>query len=147
MRAVLYASNLDVIEYIADEGVSSKDLERDGMRRVLALAESGAVDAVVVTKADRVSHNVRDLLNLSALLEAHGVGLVTCDEQFDATTPMGRAMSGMRAVFCQLESDMARSRTRDGMAAARAKGIRLGRPPVGCRIDAGRWRQLTVTSM
>ncbi len=135
------ARKLDVIAYVTDEGVSGCDLDRDGMKRVLQLAQAGAVDAVVVTKADRVSRNVRDLLNLSAMLEAHDVGLVTCDEQFDATTPMGRAMSGMRAVFCQLESDMARSRTRDGMAAARAKGVRLGRPPVGWRIDNGRWER------
>ncbi len=52
----------------------------------------------MATKADRVSRNVRDLLNLSATLEAHGVGLVTADEQFDATTPLGKAMSAMRAV-------------------------------------------------
>jgi DNA invertase Pin-like site-specific DNA recombinase len=130
---------LEVVEFIADEGVSGKDLERAGMKRVLELAASGALDAVVVTKADRVSRNVRDLLNLSAALEAHGVGLVTCDEQFDATTPIGKALSAMRAVFAQLESDMARARTREGMAAAKAKGVRLGRPPVGWRIVDGRW--------
>lgn len=132
---------LDVVEFIADEGVSGKDLERDGMKRVLELAANGALDAVVVTKADRVSRNVRDLLNLSAALEAYGVGLVTCDEQFDATTPIGKALSAMRAVFAQLESDMARARTREGMAAAKAKGVRLGRPPVGWRIMDGRWEQ------
>lgn len=132
---------LEIVEFIADEGVSGKDLEREGMQRVLELAATGAVDAVVVTKADRVSRNVRDLLNLSALLEEHHVGLVTCDEQFDATTPIGKAMSAMRAVFAQLERDMAAARTRDGMAAAKAKGVRLGRPPVGWRIIEGRWEK------
>ena len=133
------ARDLDVVEVVVDEGVSGKDLERPGMQRVIGLAESGAVAAVVVTKADRVSRNVRDLLNLSAMLEAHGVALVTCDEQFDTTTPLGKAMSAMRAVFAQLERDMAAARTRDGMAAAKAKGVRLGRPPVGWRIVEGRW--------
>jgi len=128
-----------VVEVVADEGVSGTTLERVGMRRVLDLVEARAVDAIVVTKADRVSRNVRDLLNLSAMLEAHGVALVTADEQFDTTTPLGKAMSAMRAVFAQLERDMAAARTRDGMAAARAKGVRLGRPPVGWRIERGHW--------
>jgi len=130
---------LDVVQVVADEGVSGTTLERDGMRQVLDLVRSRTVDAVVVTKADRISRNVRDLLNLSAMLEEHGVALVTADEQFDTTTPLGKAMSAMRAVFAQLERDMAAARTRDGMAAARAKGVRLGRPPVGWRIDNGTW--------
>jgi site-specific DNA recombinase len=132
---------LDIVEVVADEGVSGTTLHRDGMRRVLDLVEARVVDAVVVTKADRVSRNVRDLLNLSAMLDAHGVALVTADEQFDTTTPLGKAMSAMRAVFAQLERDMAAARTRDGMAAARAKGVRLGRPPVGWRITQGRWQR------
>ncbi len=131
--------SLNVVQVVADEGVSGTTLERDGMRQVLDLVQSRAVDAVVVTKADRISRNVRDLLNLSALLDEHGVALVTADEQFDTTTPLGKAMSAMRAVFAQLERDMAAARTRDGMAAARAKGVRLGRPPVGWRIAEGRW--------
>lgn len=130
---------LEVVEAVSDEGVSGSTMERNGMRRVLELVNAHVVDAVAVTKADRVSRNVRDLLNLSAMLEASGVALVTADEQFDTTTPLGKAMSAMRAVFAELERDMAASRTRDGMAAAKAKGVRLGRPPVGWCIDAGRW--------
>jgi DNA invertase Pin-like site-specific DNA recombinase len=142
-RLAQYATqrSLDVVATIADEGISGTTLDRDGMRRVLELVETGEVDAVVVTKADRISRNVRDLLNLSATLEAHGVALVTADEQFDTTTPLGKAMSAMRAVFAQLERDMAAARIRDGMAAAKAKGVRLGRPPVGWRIEQGRWHR------
>lgn len=132
---------LTVVAVVADEGVSGSTMERHGMRLVLDLVRERRVDAVVVTKADRISRNVRDLLNLSAALESEGVALVTADEQFDTTTPIGKAMSAMRAVFAQLERDMAAARTRDGMAAAKAKGVRLGRPPVGWRIDAGRWER------
>jgi DNA invertase Pin-like site-specific DNA recombinase len=132
---------LDVIEVVTDEGASAATMERDGMHRVLDLVRAHAVDAVVVTKADRISRNVRDLLNLSAELECEGVALVTADEQFDTTTPLGKAMGAMRAVFAQLERDMAAARTRDGMAAAKAKGVRLGRPPVGWRIDNGCWHR------
>ena len=130
---------LDVLWTIADEGVSGTTMRRDGMQQVLELVRARRVEAVVVTKADRISRNVRDLLNLSATLEQHGVALLTADEQFDTTTPLGKAMSAMRAVFAQLERDMAAARTRDGMAAAKAKGVRLGRPPVGWTIENGSW--------
>lgn len=131
----------EIVETVTDEGVSGRDLDRAGMQHVLGLAERGDVDVVLVTRADRVSRNVRDLLNVAAALEAQGVALVTADEQFDTSTPLGKAMSAMRAVFAQLERDMAAARTRDGMAAAKAKGVRLGPPPVGWSITNGRWER------
>lgn len=140
LREFAKQRSLDVIDVIADKGVGGTTLEREGLRRVMDMVAAQRLDAVVVTKADRISRNVRDLLNLSAELERHGVALVTADEQFDTTTPLGKAMSAMRAVFAQLERDMAAARTRDGMAAAKAKGVRLGRPPVGWRIVNGTWQ-------
>lgn len=131
---------LAVVECVVDEAVSGKSLDRAGVRRVLELADEGVLDAVVVTKADRISRSLRDLLNLSAELQERGVALVTVDEQIDTSTPLGKAMSQMRGVFAELERGMAAARTREGMAAARAKGVRLGRPPVGWRIVAGQWQ-------
>lgn len=138
-RLVEYADGrgLSTVEIVVDEGVSGKSLERRGVRRLLELADAGAIDAVVVTKADRISRSLRDLLNLGAELEARGVSLVTADEQVDTSTPLGKAMAQMRGVFAELERGMAAARTREGMAAAKAKGIRLGRPPVGWSIVDG----------
>lgn len=128
---------LEAVEVVVDEGVSGKSLDRAGVRRVLELADAGAIDAVIVTKADRISRSLRDLLNLGAELDDRGVSLVTADEQVDTSTPLGKAMAQMRGVFAELERGMAASRTRDGMAAAKAKGVRLGRPPVGWSIVDG----------
>ncbi len=122
---------LDVVEFIVDEGLSGTTLDRPGVQRVVELAKAGEVDAVVVTKADRISRNVRDLLNLGALLEEHGVALLTVDEAFDTSTPIGKALHMMRITFAALEADLAASRTREALAAAREKGVRLGRPPLG----------------
>lgn len=128
---------LETVEVVIDQGISGKSLDRVGVRRVLELADAGAIDAVIVTKADRISRSLRDLLNLGAELDDRGVALVTADEQVDTTTPLGKAMSQMRGVFAELERGMAASRTRDGMAAAKAKGVRLGRPPVGWSVIDG----------
>lgn len=130
---------LEVVDIVVDEGVSGRSLDRDGVRDVIELADAGAIDAVVVTKADRISRSLLDLLNLGAELDRRGVALVTADEQIETTTPLGRAMSQMRGVFAELERGMAAVRTREGMAAAKAKGVRLGRPPVGWNVVDGRW--------
>ncbi len=130
---------LDVLEVVVDSGVSGKSLSRAGVARVVELAEAGAIDAVIVTKADRISRSLRDLLELTERLEGLGVALVTADEQIDTRTPLGKAMGQMRGVFAELERGMIAQRTKEGMAAARDKGVRLGRPPVGWRIEDGEW--------
>lgn len=132
------ARGLQVVETVCDEGLSAKTLDRPGMARVMQLAEARDIDAVVVTKGDRVSRSLRDLLNLGAALEAFGVALVTTDEAIDTSTPIGRAMGQMRGVFSELERSMASARTKEGLAAARAKGVRLGRPPLGWSVVDGR---------
>lgn len=130
---------LEVMEVIVDEGMSGKTLDRPGMKRIIELADAGAISAVIVTKADRISRSLRDLLNLGAELEARGVALVTADEAIDTTTPLGKAMAQMRGVFAELERGMISNRTREAMAAAKEKGVRFGRPPVGWSIVDGQW--------
>lgn len=129
---------LKVVEVVTDGGESAGTLNRPGLRRALELVESGDADVLVATKGDRITRNLRDLLNLAAELEAHGASIATADGRFDTTTPLGKAMTQMQGVFAELEREMASERTREGMAAARAKGIRLGRPPVGYRSEAGK---------
>lgn len=116
---------MEVVEVIADEGQSGKDLKRPGMQRVIELAEAGLIDGLVVTKTDRVSCSLRDLLNLIEVFRKHGVALVTTDEAFDTTTPMGKAMQAVSAAFGELERDMAAVRTREALEEAQRKGIRL----------------------
>lgn len=128
---------MEVVEVIADEGQSGKDLKRPGMLRVIELAERGLIDGLVVTKTDRVSRSLRDLLNLIELLRKQDVALVTTDEAFDTTTPMGKAMQAVSAAFGELERDMAAVRTREALEEARRKGIRLGRPPLGWTKEGG----------
>ncbi len=140
LAEVVEQRDLTVVEMVADEGVTGSTLDRPGFQRVMQLAHDGQIDGVLVTKADRVSRSARDYLNLVAEMDRLGIALLTADEQFQTDgSPLSSALSAMRAVFAQLERDMARARTRDGMAAARAKGVRLGGPPVGWSIDAGMW--------
>lgn len=138
-RLMAYADRhvLQVVDVIVDGGESAGTLNRPGLRRALDMIEAGEADVLVATKGDRISRNLRDLLNLAATLAEHDASIATADGTFDTTTPMGMAMTQMQGVFAQLERAMASERTREGMAAAKAKGVRLGRPPFGYMVVDG----------
>lgn len=139
LHAYAVAQGMQVVEHVADEGVSAGNLDRPGVRRVLALAEAGQVDAVLVTKCDRISRSLSGYVRLCEALESKGVQLVTTDEAMDVSTPAGKAMSQLRSVFAELEHGMACVRNREAQAAARARGVRFGPPPCGWTITRGRW--------
>lgn len=86
-------------------------------------------DVLVVTKLDRLSRSLRHLLNLSAQLAEMGVGLRVLDQGIDTTTPGGRLYFSIVGAIAEFERDLLSQRTREGLAAARARGRKGGRPP------------------
>jgi len=76
---------------------------------------------------------VTDLLATLQELEHLGVGFVSLTEALDLTTPAGRAMAGLLAIFAEFEREVLRERTRAGLAQARQNGKRLGRPETAAR--------------
>jgi hypothetical protein len=86
------------------------------------------IDVVLVWRLDRWGRSVTDLLATLQELEHLGVGFVSLTEALDLTTPAGRAMAGLLAVFAEFEREILRERTRAGLAHARQNGKRLGRP-------------------
>jgi putative DNA-invertase from lambdoid prophage Rac len=88
---------------------------------------------VLVWRLDRWGRSVTDLLATLQELEHLGVGLVSLTEALDLTTPAGRAMARLLAIFAEFEREILRERTRAGLARARENGKRLGRPiTAGC---------------
>jgi putative DNA-invertase from lambdoid prophage Rac len=83
---------------------------------------------VLVWRLDRWGRSVTDLLATLQELEHLGVGFVSLTEALDLTTPTGRAMADLLAIFAEFEREILRERTRAALAHARANGQRLGRP-------------------
>ena len=83
---------------------------------------------MLVWRLDRWGRSVTDLLATLQELEHLGVGFVSLTEALDLTTPAGRAMAGLLAVFAEFERGIVRERVRAGLAHARPNGKRLGRP-------------------
>jgi site-specific DNA recombinase len=123
----------EIVEFYVDDGYSGKDLGRPAMTRLLADAEAGRFDLVLVYKLDRLSRRQKDVLYLlEDVFDPAGVGFKSVTETFDTTTPFGKASLGMMAVFAQLEREQMVQRVKAGLAEATRKGlVNGGIPPYG----------------
>jgi DNA invertase Pin-like site-specific DNA recombinase len=104
------------------------------------------IDVVLVWRLDRWGRSVTDLLATLQELEHLGVGFVSLTEALDLTTPAGRAMAGLLAVFAEFEREILRERVRAGLAHARANGKRLGRP-LTAALQSDQVRKLRRTGL
>jgi len=95
----------------------------------LVLGQLLAGDSLAITRLDRLSRSVQHLINLGAELRAQGVGLHVIEQGIDTATIEGRAMFGMLSVLAELQRELIVANTRDGLAAARARGRVGGRRP------------------
>lgn len=86
-------------------------------------------DVVVVAKYDRLARSLRDLLDLVEAIGDKGAGFRSLAEDIDTTTPAGRLIFHVFASIAQFERERIAERTREGLAAARARGRIGGRPP------------------
>ena len=118
-------------------GASQRQL-RD---QLLAAARRREIDVVLVWRLDRWGRSLPDLVTTLEELNHLGVGFVSLTEALDLTTPTGRAMAGLLSVFAAFEHDVLRERVRAGLAEARLKGKRLGRP-ITAALHAGQVRKL-----
>lgn len=115
--------------------VGSGASQRQMRETLIDAARRREIDVVLVWRLDRWGRSVTDLLATLQELEHLGVGFVSLTEALDLTTPAGRAMAAMLAVFAEFEREVLRERVR-GLAHARQNGKTLGRPlTAGLKAD------------
>ena len=108
--------------------VGSGASQRKMREQLIDAARRREIDVVLAWRLDRWGRSVTDLLATLQELEHLGVGFVSLTEALDLTTPAGRAMAGLLAVFAAFEREILGERVRAGLAHARQNGKRLGRP-------------------
>jgi DNA invertase Pin-like site-specific DNA recombinase len=136
-------------EYI-DEGVSGARERRPELDRLWMDCRKRRVDAVVVFRYDRFARSLRQLVNALEEFRALGIDFVSIHEGVDTTTPNGRLVFGIFASVAEFERELLKSRVRSGLAAARARGMKLGRPTrivdvaqiVALRSSGASWREV-----
>ena len=123
-----YASHRGWTIALQVKEIASGASQRESREKLMAAARRREIDVVLVWRLDRWGRSVTDLLATLQELEHLGVGFVSLTEALDLTTPAGRAMAGVLAVFAEFEREILRERVRAGLAHARHNGQRLGRP-------------------
>ncbi len=108
--------------------IASGSSTRPKREALLKLAKQRKIDCILVWRLDRFGRSLADLITTLNELNSLGVGFVSLNESLDLTTPSGRAMAGMLAVFAEFEREILRERVKAGIAEARSKGKAHGRP-------------------
>lgn len=115
-----------------DEGFSGGNTNRPEFQKLIKDAKLKKFDFVICYKLDRISRNVSDFSNTLELLQKYDINFISISEQFDTTSPMGRAMIYIASVFAQLERETIAERIRDNMMELAKTGRWLGgTTPIG----------------
>jgi putative DNA-invertase from lambdoid prophage Rac len=126
MRSYARDRGWTLVQQVEDVGSGAK--ERPRRETLMKAARRREVDVVLVWRLDRWGRSLADLVVTLQELSDLGVGFVSLTEALDLTTPSGRAMAGLLAVFAEFEREILRERVKAGIAQARQEGKPHGRP-------------------
>ena len=105
-----------------DAGISAKDKDRPAFQAMLKDIEEGRVEVVVVTKLDRITRNLKDLIFLKELFEETGVAFISISQNLDTSTPMGRFSFYILGLVAELEQEMTAERVAEDMKGRARRG-------------------------
>jgi DNA invertase Pin-like site-specific DNA recombinase len=121
----------EIVDHYVDHGVSGpkgRD-KRPEFDRLLKDATRRKFDVLMAWSVDRLGRSLQDLVSFLGEINANGVDLYLHVQGLDTTTPAGRALFQMLGVFAEFERSIIQERIHAGLSRARAKGVKLGRPP------------------
>ena len=124
-------------EVYDDGGFSGGNMDRPGMRRLLAEVQARRVDVIVVYKVDRLTRSLADFAKIVEALDVTGASFVSITQAFNTTTSMGRLTLNVLLSFAQFEREVISERVRDKVAASKRKGMWMGGTvPLGYNVVA-----------
>ncbi|MCL1880596.1 MAG: recombinase family protein [Oscillospiraceae bacterium] len=128
----LATSEVSRSEVFSDRGYSGKNTERPEFKRMMSLISDGRISKVIVYKLDRISRSLIDFLKMQEKFEKNNVEFVSCNENFDTTSLIGKTIIKILMVFAEFERETIQKRITDNYYARGAKGFYLGgHPPFG----------------
>src|SRR5271166_2606751 len=127
LRIFCEQNKVDEYELFADENQSGTKASRPGLDRMMKAVENGEIDTVVVFAFSRYARSVSHMLKGLEVMRAHKTNFVSLTEKLDLNTSLGHVVFVIISAIAQLERDLIAERVRSGLAAARARGKRIGR--------------------
>jgi site-specific DNA recombinase len=121
----------DQVTIFVDDGFSAKNLDRPELKRLLHSVKGGGISRIMVTKLDRMSRRLLDLLNLIDLFQDYEVSFVSISESFDTNTPSGRLTLQVLGAVAEFERERIRERVYENMLHAASTGKWLTQSPYG----------------
>ena len=120
-----------------EEGKSGKNMDRPELQRLMHDIKSGVVNTVIVTKLDRITRSLLDFYKLNASFQEFNTEFISLEDNFDTSSPMGRAMLNITLVFAELEREQTSKRTKDKMAWRASQGMWNGGQVLGYDLVDG----------
>ncbi len=109
-----------------DGGISAKNKDRPALQKLLKDAEKGLIDTVAVTKLDRITRSLKDLIDLHETFARYDVRFVSLTQNLDTSSPIGRFSFHLLGIVAQLERETTAERVSDDMKARAARGMYNG---------------------
>ena len=109
-----------------DGGFTGGNMERPGLKQLLADVRAGRIDVVVVYKVDRLTRSLADFAKIVDVLDEAGASFVSVTQAFNTTNSMGRLTLNVLLSFAQFEREVIAERIRDKVAASKARGMWMG---------------------
>jgi len=145
LRQFSQARGWQIVGEYTDSGVSGSKESRPELNRLLTDARRRKFDCVLVYRYDRFARSLRQLVNALEEFRSLGIDFVSLHEGVDTSTANGRLVFGIFASIAEFERELIRDRVKSGLANARAKGKRLGRPRK--TVDAARIGRLRAAGV
>ena len=146
LRAYATSRGLLIFKEYVDDGISGRKDKRPALDMLMNDARKRKFDAVLVWRFDRFARSTKHLVTALEDFRHLGIDFISFQENIDTSSPMGKAMFTIVSAIAELEADIIRERVIAGIANARAKGVRLGRPsPVVDRDEIHRLRDSGMT--
>ena len=127
LRLFCEHNKIDDYELFADENQSGTKASRPGLDRMMKAVEAGEVEAVVVFAFSRFARSVSHMLKGLEIFKRYDTNFISLTEKIDLNTSLGQLVFVVLAAVAQLERDLIAERVRNGLANAKAKGVRIGR--------------------
>jgi DNA invertase Pin-like site-specific DNA recombinase len=135
LRVFCERRGFQIVEEFVDKGISGSRERRPALDRMMVACRRRLLDAVIVYRYDRFARSLRHLVTALEEFNSLGIDFLSLHEGVDTSSANGRLFFNIFASIAEFERELTRDRVRSGLAAARAKGKRLGRPRSIADVD------------